>query len=126
MQLIFHFASAIIAFLFLLPIIGIENALVVAAASFFIDLDHVIWYWLKKGVTLDLKKINRFFLASEKGYFIMLFHTPELWIVIIAASWIFGYPWIAVGFGLHMAVDLTADIGRFERQSIIIPMIKKK
>ena len=125
MQLIYHFLSSIIAFFFLFPIIGVGSALVVAAASFFIDLDHLVWYWLNRGFTLNLKKMSRFFLASKRDYFMLPLHIPEIWILIIALSLIFEYPWIAIGFGLHIVIDLTADIRRFEKYSIIIRLIKK-
>lgn len=96
------------------------NSWIAAIASFlagvFIDLDHLLDYYLSFGVNFNVKK---FYLSSSKGQFKKLFillHSYEviaiLWIVIYTMD--LGIIWkaIAIGFTQHLLFDLLVNSQR--------------
>jgi len=96
------------------------NSWIAAIASFlagvFIDLDHLLDYYLRFGVNFNVKK---FYLSASSGQFKKLFillHSYEiiaiLWIMIYIMD--LGIIWIAIaiGFTQHLLFDVLVNSHR--------------
>ncbi len=95
---------------------AIFKSLRLASASFvsgvFVDLDHIIDYWVECGLRFNLEQFFNFFDKKnlgnrEKIYFVL--HGWEWLIILCAASWMTDWNlWVTgllIGYGHHMVID---------------------
>ena len=112
------FLGAIISFFILMifPQIGWLNALIIFLSSVILDVDHCLYYAVKKR-DLSLKRAYSYFvMLRNKGYCnsslykqpILIFHGIEFCLVLLVLS-IFSsfFLWILIGFLIHMVLDYT-------------------
>ncbi len=103
-----HFLLGAIFALLLWPIFGL-GSLIIFAASFLVDFDHYLLY-VKLTKNYNLSKAYYFMkkLAKDKSgkKYLFVFHTLELWLLLIAASFYSRYIFlIFIGVILHMLFD---------------------
>jgi len=118
-----HFIlGAVISAIMIAAGIGIESALAFLAASFLIDIDHLIGYALKFK-SIDWKKAKKQFEGHELAEVPILkaFHSVEFLVFTLVLS-LLGTAWffLFLGVGLHLAID-------FVQQQFFCPeQIRKK
>jgi hypothetical protein len=81
-------------------------------SGIFVDLDHIIDYWIEYGLRVNLKQFFNYF--DEKNFknrkkLFFVFHGWEWLIVLVAAAWLTGWNlWVTgllIGYGQHMIID---------------------
>lgn len=93
-------------------------AVISFAAGVFIDLDHVLDYYMNLGFTLNLKKMYDACHQMRLLRLYLVLHSYELLMLLWGSIFIFSlsHYWIALAIGLtqHMIVDqITNPIKRF-------------
>jgi hypothetical protein len=86
-----------------------EVGLAFAVGAVLVDLDHLPDYWMEKGFTLSLAKLNRHFGGREARRLFLVLHAWE-WNALLWALWaVAGLPlWVAglaAGHLAHLALD---------------------
>lgn len=98
-------------------------------AAFFIDVDHYFYFvWKKK--SWSLKKAYRYFLKPLKEKHIMIFHTIEVFAILLALSFAFFeilFPML-LGFLIHNFFDIIAPkkAKRYKREFSLICYLKTR
>ncbi len=98
-------------------------AIVSLISGIFIDLDHLLDYFVEYGWPLKIKK---FFYVFEEGQIsraFLLLHGWEWLILLAVTSWSTNWnPWITgmlIGFGQHMLIDKTFNGISFKSYSLL-------
>ncbi|GAB4534560.1 MAG: hypothetical protein Fur0020_01310 [Thermodesulfovibrionia bacterium] len=86
-------------------------------AGVFIDLDHVIDYFLHEGVRLDIKDFFRFYKEERYKRLTIMFHGWEWLILLLLLSWISDWnpvlTGVLIGFTQHLLLDKFYNVSRF-------------
>jgi hypothetical protein len=110
------FVSALLASLFYYFTSSIPGSILAFCGGFWIDLDHFIDFWLyKKRITYTKEFFTWYCLRSGKIY--IIFHSLELWIVLLSSSLILkSLPLLglSIGMGIHLLMDIFGNGARPE------------
>jgi len=92
-------------------------------SGIFIDLDHVIDFFILFGRPFTIKRFFHVFYGCRFDRIYLFFHAWEWLIILFAASWLTGWnPWLTgalIGVGHHMVLDLFNNGGYFRSYFII-------
>ncbi|MDD5135784.1 MAG: hypothetical protein PHX20_04960 [Candidatus Omnitrophica bacterium] len=106
-------ASGIISALFLAYFRSVGYAAICFLSGVLIDGDHIIDYYLNRGLTLNILKIYKCCLTNSLKKIYVILHSYELVLFLWAAIYIFGLSkfWqaIAVGMTQHILLDQIAN-----------------
>lgn len=76
----------------------------------FLDIDHVIDYWLHEGINFNIKGLFKWSEDRNWRFLILILHSLEFLVVfwILVSVLKLGPFWfgLAIGFSLHMILDL--------------------
>jgi hypothetical protein len=111
MILAWHFIASTILSVILYPFFGISSVLVYIG-GWLIDLDHMIYYAIKFR-SLNYFKANKYFreLRPSGKKIINIFHTAEVWSLMIILSFFNTYALIiTLGLALHIIMDFVYQI----------------
>jgi len=141
-HVIYGFVFSIILFL-IFPSIGIFGAVIIFLSSFLIDVDHYIYYALKKK-DINLEKGIMYFFTKRKKLAKMkieqrnkfysgfcFFHGIEILVILLFAGIFISnyFFFILLGFAFHLSLDISQEIHeglRIDKISIIYDWIKFK
>ncbi len=119
-----HFLGSLILIACLYPFFG-KISFLVLLGGFFIDLDHILFYWLKfKKIEINPNKINAFYKAikTDQQYRAVIrpFHNLESLVIISLIS-----PFVGIGVLLHFCMDIFEEKQRFGhiRNYLLIPAL---
>ena len=122
-----HFLLGLVFSLLLLPVIG-WNSLIVLAATVLIDVDHYLIYVFRKK-NFSLRKAFYYFFNNEFGENRVLcaFHTIEFWTVLLMLSFFYKpFFYALLGITFHFFLD-SFNVGKGRKKhSLIKHLLEKK
>ena len=99
-----HFITTLILSIALYPLFKL-NVLWFFLGGFLIDFDHYLYYVLKYK-TLNFTKAYNYYLKKQDELFLMIFHTIEVWILLIILSFYSEiFVFIFIGLVPHLIMD---------------------
>ncbi|MBU0628509.1 MAG: hypothetical protein KKC75_04920 [Nanoarchaeota archaeon] len=115
-----HLIVSLILAAILFPFVGI-NSLIIIVGGVLIDLDHVIYYWIRfKDINLKnaynyCKNIAQTEEFKKKKKVFMLFHSVEFIAIIIILSFYYTFLWmLVVGIIVHLIMDIIYELSTFK------------
>lgn len=96
-------------------------------SGIFVDLDHIIDYWIEYGLRFDLKQLFNYF--DEKNFgnrkkLFFIFHAWEWLIIIAAAAWLTDWNlWVTgllVGYGQHIILDEIYNSSQYRLRPYVL------
>jgi len=138
-----HIFFGLIFFLLLYFVfhVSLINSVIFFLSSFLIDVDHYIYYVLKKK-DLSLKRAYKWFLKLDKKYHSMpeekrknyyyafcIFHGLEPLIIISSLAFLFHLTFlffISLGFLFHLSLDFISIISKKDNPFVISSLIYKR
>ena len=115
MRLLIHFLVSLIFMLIFIPIFG-YLAFAFFIGGFLIDVDHYLWYFIKKR-KLNLKEA--YYYHRDKEYFtkeesksdlplLHIFHVFEIWLIVFILAFFHKFFLIIfLGLLVHVIMDIT-------------------
>ncbi|MAG50330.1 hypothetical protein CL621_01655 [archaeon] len=102
-----HIVLGLLFSLFLYPLFGFY-VIIIFLSSFLIDVDHVLWYFIKYKKWDNLKEIYNYYTDDEKIRDILnVFHTIEFLILLIVLAIFFKiFRFVLIGVGFHYLLDI--------------------
>lgn len=99
-------------------------------AGVFLDVDHLIDYWLANGFDLNYKKFIHETVGNEPGvYFrksqkiVVLLHSWELLPLILVAAWVINLPQLAVAFAFGLLPHLLWDQKTYAKRPLMYSLV---
>jgi len=79
-------------------------------AGVFIDVDHLLDYFMQQGLTFKIARVYHWFSEHKYKYIWIFLHSIELMVILWVAIYVFklGLFWIAlaIGFTQHLILDI--------------------
>ncbi|MBU1946857.1 MAG: hypothetical protein KKC54_07880 [Nanoarchaeota archaeon] len=115
-----HLIVSLILAAILFPFVGI-NSMIIIVGGVLIDLDHVIYYWIKfkdlnfKNAYNYCKNIAQTEEFKKKKKVFMVFHSVEFIAMIIILSFYYPFLWmLVVGIIVHLIMDIIYELSTFK------------
>jgi len=107
-------ASSLISAVFAFFTRSVSGTAVCFLSGIFLDVDHILDYWIaKKKVFFTYKQLENFCGGEKAGKLYLIFHSYEflilLWLSIVFFKANIVWLGLAVGVTAHLLLDLTAN-----------------